>query len=102
MSQQKRPHKRYTPKFFHCDDVPRQTISSAIPELVSVTESSLATSRSNSKPEKALSGGDPDFINVRPSALPGWDLRPISSRAAISDIRIRDEFAKVAIAQKAS
>ena len=25
------------------------------------------------------------------SALPGWDLRPISSRAAISDIRISDE-----------
>ena len=24
------------------------------------------------------------------SALPGWDLRPISSRTAISDIRIRD------------
>jgi hypothetical protein len=40
-----------------------------------------------------LSGGDPDFINVRPSALPGWDFRPISSRAAISDIRIRNEFA---------
>jgi hypothetical protein len=34
-----------------------------------------------------------DFVNVRPSALPGWDFRPISSRAAISDIRIRDEFA---------
>ncbi len=55
MSQQKRPHKRYTPKFFHCDDVPRQTISSAIPELVSVTESSLATTPRKSKPEKVLS-----------------------------------------------
>jgi hypothetical protein len=52
MSQQKRPHKRYTPKFFHCDDVPRQTISSATPELVSLTETSLATSRIHSKPEK--------------------------------------------------
>jgi len=39
--------------------MPRQTISSAIPELVSVTESSLATSPSNSKPEKVLSEAIP-------------------------------------------
>jgi hypothetical protein len=66
MSQQKRPHKRYTPKFFHCDDVPRQTISSATPELVSVTESSLATSRSNSKPEKVLSETIPSKTDTAP------------------------------------
>jgi len=40
-----------------------------------------------------ISGGDPDFIIVRPSPFPGWDLRPISSRPAISDIQIPDEFA---------
>ena len=71
MSQQKRPHKRYTPKFFHCDDVPRQTISSAIPELVSVTESSLATNPSNSKPEKVRrSPAKPILLlNLVPRAL---------------------------------
>jgi hypothetical protein len=45
MSQQKRPHKRYTTKFFHCDDVPRQTTSSDMPELVSVTENSFSIER---------------------------------------------------------
>jgi hypothetical protein len=59
MSQQNRPHKRYTPKFFHCDDVPRHTISSAIPELVSATESSLATSPCDRKPEKRKAGKVP-------------------------------------------
>ena len=55
MSQQKRPHKRYTPKFFHCDDVPRQTTSSDMTELVSVTEIPLATNVGHSKPENILS-----------------------------------------------
>jgi hypothetical protein len=64
MSQQRRPHNRYTPKFFHCDDVPRQTTSSVIPELVSVMESSLPTNPSNSKPEKVLSEGDPVQANL--------------------------------------
>jgi len=73
MSQQRRPHKRYTPKFFHCDDVPRQTISSAIPELVSVTESSLATSPSNSKPEKILS----EAIRAKPILNPVPLLVPL-------------------------
>ena len=55
MSQQKRPHKRYTPKFFHCDDVPRQTTSSDMPELVSFTKIPLATSAGYSKPKNILS-----------------------------------------------
>src|SRR4029077_15450792 len=45
MSQHKRPHKRYTPKFFHCDDVPRQTTSSDMPELVSFTKNSFTNKR---------------------------------------------------------
>jgi hypothetical protein len=56
MSQQRRTHKRYTPKFFHCDDVPRQTISSDMFELVMVTESPLSRSLGDSKQEKLLSG----------------------------------------------
>src|SRR6266436_4235766 len=55
MSQQKRPHKRYTPKFFHCDDVPRQRTSSDMPELVWVTEIPLAMRVGHSKPENILS-----------------------------------------------
>jgi hypothetical protein len=52
MSQQKRPHKRYTTKFFHCDDVPRQTTSSDMPEFVSVTENSFSIERRPQQAEK--------------------------------------------------
>lgn len=31
-----------SPKFFDCDDVPRQTTCSDMPELVSVTENSFS------------------------------------------------------------
>jgi hypothetical protein len=51
-SQQKGPHKRKTPKFFHCDDVPRQTISFAAPEPVSLMTISLSTSHIHRNAEK--------------------------------------------------
>jgi hypothetical protein len=30
MSQQKSPHKMKTPRFFHCDEEPRQTVCSGM------------------------------------------------------------------------
>ena len=35
---------KINPEVFHCDDVPRQTISSAAPELASLTKTLLAMS----------------------------------------------------------
>jgi hypothetical protein len=52
LSQQKRPHKTYTPKFFHCDDVPRQTISSGAVELASAMKTFLTMGLVHSKPEE--------------------------------------------------
>jgi hypothetical protein len=71
------------PKFFYCDDVPRQTMSSVMLGLVSATESFLTTSPSSCKPETVLSGGDPDFYKRACLGFAGYDLQG-NARNAIS------------------
>ncbi len=99
MSQQKRPHKRYTPKFFHCDDVPRQTTSSDMPELVSVTENSFSNEcrphQAGKHTERVLEQRGERDSRVRVRVAIAWSARWLAVYAMSGSKAMASKLARI-------
>src|SRR5262245_48786575 len=55
ISQQKRPHRMKVPRYLSCEEVPRQIVSSAIPQFLSECRQSTSAGRRGTRIHKEVS-----------------------------------------------